>query len=313
MGILFKVQHWPATSWLITFSLFSAVFLLLPAQLYSKLADNENIKKRPVYILGFIGMILYLSGFLFKIQHWPMAIVMLTLGAFILMAIVLPIYTWITWKDEKTVSMKFIFMVTTLALFIVPGALVGLSFQKTYDEEFFYHQDQQSALFSYRIKTNEVLLTAYKDSVQFKKLEMIHLKTSDLIGQIDRIEQKMIELSEESHSLNMVKTADGKEIDYRKLSNPFNIFIVKFMLYPEAVSRVEIDNSIRSYLSYISENTSAEFAKTYEPVLDPASYLPEKNSDIRENTLISGLHALALFRNSILITENATLKQIINQ
>ena len=313
IGILFKVQHWPAASWLITFSVFSAVFLLQPALLYSKLADTENVKKRPVYILGFIGMILYLCGFLFKIQHWPLSSVMITLGAFILMAIVLPMYTWITWKDEKTVSIKFVFMVTTLALFIVPGALIGLSFQKTYDEEFFYHQDQQSALLNYRVNTNEIIMNAYKDSVQFNKLEQIHLKTADLIGQIDRIEQKMIELSEESHSVNLVRSVDGKEIDYRKLSNPFNTFIVKFMLYPEAVSRVEIYKSANSYVSLISENTSAEFAKTYEPVVNPASYLPDKNSDMRENTLITGIHALSLFRNSILLTENAALKQIINQ
>ena len=238
---------------------------------------------------------------------------MITLGAIILMAIVLPIYTWITWKDDKTVTIKFVFLVTTLALFIVPGALVGLSFQKTYDEEFFYHQDQQSALFSYRMKTNEILLNAYKDSVQFKKLEQIHLKTSDLISQIDRIEQKMIELSEESHSLNFVKSADGTEIDYRKLSNPFNIFIVKFMLYPEAVSRNEIDNSVKSYFSFISENTNPEFAKTFEPVLNPSAYLPDNNSDIRENTLISGLHSIAIFRNCILLTENAAIKQIIKK
>jgi hypothetical protein len=313
MGILFKTQHWPMAGFLISFSVMSAVLLFLPTLLYSKLADNENAKKRPVYILGFIGMISYLSGFWFKVQHWPLATTMITCGAFLLMAIVLPMYTWITWKDEKTVSIKFIFMVTTLALFIIPGALVSLSVTNTYDDEFFYHQDQQQSILTYRQNINEKLVTAYKDSVQFKKMEQIHLKTSDLIGQIDRVEQKMIELSEESHSINTVGFVNSKEINYRNLSNPFNIFIVKFMLYPNTVSRVDIDKSVKSYFSLISENTSEAFAKTYEPVLNSSSYLPDNNSNAGENALISGLHALGIFRNSILLTENATLKQLINK
>jgi hypothetical protein len=311
MGILFKVQHWPASGLLITISVFSAIVLFLPSLLYSKLADNEKSKKGSVYILGFIGIILYLLGFLFKIQHWSFATILITLGAFILLAIVLPMYTWITWKNELTVSMKFIFMVTTLALFIIPGVLVSLGVQKTYEDEFFYHLDQQQTILTYRQNINDKLLTEYKDSVQIKKMELIHLKTSDLIGQIDRIEKKMIELSEESHSLDKVKSVNGKEIDYRKLSNPFNIFIVKFMLYPDAVSRVEIDKSVNSYVSLIGGNTSEVFAKTYEQVLNPASYLPDNKSNIRENCLISGLHALALFRNGILLTENDALRQII--
>jgi uncharacterized protein with PQ loop repeat len=315
LGILLKTQHLPAADILLSFSVLSAILLFLPTLLFSKLADNENINKRPLFIVAFIAMILYLVSFWFKMQHWPLATILMTLGSLILMVAVLPWYTWISWKGEEQVSSKFIFIVITIALFVMPGALVSLSVQQTYNEEFFVHQDQQRSIMNYRQNSNEKLLAAYKDSVQYNKMEQIHLKTTDLISQIDRIERKMIDLSEESPSAEnpstLVGSVKGNEIQYRYLKNPYNKYIVKFKLFPAAASRVEFDKSVMSYINFISENTSAEFSKSYEPVLNPSTYLPDENSYIGENILISGLHALMLFRNGVLLTENEAFKQIL--
>jgi hypothetical protein len=316
MGILFKTQHWPPAALMLAISVMSAVFLFLPSLLYSKLADKDQANKRPVYILGFISMIIYLASFWFKVQHWPLATVLMTISSFILMVIVLPWYTWITWKEEKNISNSFIYMVIAIALFVIPGALVSLSMQNQYDAEFFIHQDQQKAIVNYRLKSNEKLLMAYKDSIEYNKLSLIHLKTTDLIGKIDQVELKMIELSEETPSSgntpNQAGSAPDKEIQYNYLKNPYNGYIVKFMLSPGADSRTGLDKSIKSYTDFISENTSIEFVKSYASVLNPSVYLPDTNPYIGESILISGLHALELLRNGILLTENAALRLIIS-
>jgi hypothetical protein len=156
---------------------------------------------------------------------------------------------------------------------------------------------------------------AYKDSIEYNKLSQIHLKTTDLISKIDQVELKMIELSEETPSSGNTPNQKGtsvKEIQYNYLKNPYNGYIVKFMLSPGADSRTGLDKSIKSYVDFISENTSIEFVKSYESVLNPSVYLPDTNPYIGENVLISGLHALELLRNGILLTENAALRQIIS-
>jgi hypothetical protein len=317
MGILLKIQHWPASALLMSLSIMFAIFLFLPSLLHSKLTDKENVRKHPVYIMGFFGMVLYLAGFWFKFQHWPLATILMNLGSIILMIVVLPWYTWISWKDEAQISPKFIFMIITIALFVMPAALVSLSFAKTYDEEFYVHQDQQLSIMNYRQKSNEKLLAAYKDSVQYKKMEQIHFRTTDLIGQIDLIERKMIELSEKSPSSGNPSPQAGSvnksDIQYRDLKNPFNRFIVKFMLYPDAVARVGFEKSVKSYIGFISESTSEAFVKNYYPLMNSSTYLPDENSFIGENALISGLHSLALYRNGILISEDAALRKIITR
>jgi hypothetical protein len=316
IGVLFKTNHWPASGLVLSFSILTAILLFLPSLLASKLADKDQAYKRPVYILGFISMIIYLASFWFKVQHWPFATILMTLSSFILIVIVLPWYTWITWKEEKNISNTFIFMVLAIALFVIPGALVSLSMQNQYDAEFFIHQDQQKAIVNYRLKSNEKLLMAYKDSIVYNKLSQIHLKTTDLIGKIDQMELKMIELSEEKPTSENTSKQTGatpaKEIKYNYLQNPYNVFIVKFMLSPGADSRTGLDKSIKSYVDFITENTSIDFVKSYESVLNPSVYLPDANPYLGENALISGLHALELLRNGILVTENGTLRQIIS-
>jgi uncharacterized membrane protein len=314
MGILFKTQHWPAATLLLSFSVLFAIFLFMPALLFAKLAEKENATKRPVYILGIIAMVLFLAGFWFKMQHWPFASILMNISSVVLIIIVLPWYTYITWKDEKQVSPRFIFTVITIPLLVIPGALISLGVQQTYNDEFFVHLDQQRSILNYRLNSNEKLLAVYKDSVQYNKMKKIHLRTSELIGKIDQIERKMVNLSEESPSAettsSMVVPAKENAIQYRSLSNPFNRYIVKFVLSPSAESRVEFDKSVMSYINFISENTSPEFVKSCEPVVNPSTYLFNENSYAGENALISGLHALMLLRNGILLTENEVFMQI---
>jgi hypothetical protein len=197
----------------------------------------------------------------------------------------------------------------------MPAALINLSFAKSYDDEFFVHLDQQNSIIHYKQKCNEKILEVYKDSVQYEKLELIHLKTSDLIGQLNQIEQKMIGLSEKTSSEQNGSALSGYpnngEIQYRDLKNPFNKFIVKFMLYPTAETRTEFNKSIQSYVSFINENMGKEFADRYMLLLDNSTYTPDENSFIGENALISGLHSILLFKNGILLSENAALNKII--
>ena len=104
LGTLFKIQHWSGADIIIILAALFGIFFFVPALLVSKLQDQENKFKKPVYILGAIGLICYIAGMFFKIQHWPLAAMLMVLGMIILCVIVFPWYTWISWKEESHIS-----------------------------------------------------------------------------------------------------------------------------------------------------------------------------------------------------------------
>jgi hypothetical protein len=316
-GILFKIQHWPSANILLSLAVLFAILLFLPSLLIGKLSDNENINKRPVYITGFIAMIIYIGGFWFKMMHWPFAGFLIIIGSVMLLMVVLPWYTWKTWKDETQVSTKFIFMILTLLAFLMPGALVNQgSTQKMYDEEFFVQMDQQRAMVSYRETSEESLLNLFKDSVQYKRMAKIYSERMKLFSHIDQLEAMMVKMAEGKSGVpaenpEQISVNEGKmSIQYRKLSDSFNRESVPALLIPGTVSRKELDVSLAQYRDSLSVIISAEWIKKFESLLNSSLYLPGEDTDYGEFALINGLHALTLLKDGILISESEAFRYI---
>jgi uncharacterized protein with PQ loop repeat len=142
IGTLFKIQHWPMAGAILTLSALSGILFFIPALALSRFSDQENKAKRPVYILGAAGIVFYVAGLLFKIQHWPLATVFLVTGILLLFFLAFPLFTWLTWKEENHVSSRFIFLVIGSLLIIVPGALINLNLQHFY-QEYYYTNNYQ--------------------------------------------------------------------------------------------------------------------------------------------------------------------------
>ena len=106
-GTLFKIQHWPQAGIILSLSVLFAIFFFIPSLVLNRFSDPENKPKRPIYLLGAAGSILYVAGTLFKIQHWPLASLFMILALIILFLVVLPWYTWLTWKDASHISACF--------------------------------------------------------------------------------------------------------------------------------------------------------------------------------------------------------------
>ncbi|MDQ1296545.1 MAG: hypothetical protein QG611_523, partial [Bacteroidota bacterium] len=121
IGTLFKVQHWPGAGYVLILGALTGILFFIPALTVSRLRDPENKPKRGIYLLGSTGLIFCVAGMLCKIQHWPLAATLLMTGMFILFIIVLPWYTWLTWREEKNVSAMFIYLVAGSMALIVPA------------------------------------------------------------------------------------------------------------------------------------------------------------------------------------------------
>ncbi len=95
VGAAFKVFHWPGASILLTLALVITGMIFLPIFVMVRIRDTRK-QDQPVpmglYLSGLIPGMITILGSLFKVQHWPGASVMLTLGLVGLAILFLPMY-----------------------------------------------------------------------------------------------------------------------------------------------------------------------------------------------------------------------------
>ena len=317
IGTLFKIQHWPFAGAILTLAAFSGILFFIPALALSRLSDQENKAKRPAYILGAAGIILFVAGMLFKMQHWPLATVFIVLGIILLCLLAFPMFTWLTWKEESHVRSMFIFLVIGLLLIVVPGAMLTLSLQHSYQAYYYPTNDQQNALNDYLFRNNSSLINRYKDSLNYKEIEQLHLKTSEILIIISNIQKKMVQESEGEPGKPAVSTGQisqteaGQKILYRELSRPFDPEPAKALLMPGCSTRTELNSSMAEYVNYLTSIIPAVDLPRYKKMLDTEIFLPAVNQEVREISLMSGLHTLEIMKNGVLTVESCVINSIV--
>jgi len=320
MGVLFKVQHWPGAGTVLTIGAISAVLLFIPALLVHLLKDPENKAKRAAYVLGALGLICTIMGMLFKIQHWPLSGTFMVSGMIILFVIAFPWYTYITWKEESHIKPQFIFMVVGSLALIIPAAMVSLSLQRSFDKGFYITHRQEKALYNYMYSQNRSCLLQYHDSSFYPVIEQLHAKTDDLIKLINTVELKMVAESEGKpgkpveNPIQINQMENGQEIRFEFLSRPFHPAPVIDFLLPGTASRMDLEKALSGYGNYLSTIIQAAQFQNLNMMLDPSTCLPAKAPEEEKDlSLISGLHCLALLKNSLLAIESYTLNIIAKQ
>jgi hypothetical protein len=241
----------------------------------------------------------------------------MVLGMIILCGITFPWYTWLTWKEGNHISSKFLYMVIGLLVIIVPGALINLNLQNSYEEGFYSHQEQQQALYGYLSGNNNSLMTRYHDSLSYPQMEQLHAKTVRVLTLIGDVQTKMVQESEgepgkPALSQDQIRqTETGIEIQYKKLSNAFPRAPVRDFLAPGCSTREELNSALTEYTNYISGMIPGEDLQKYTSLLEPSLYLRGTFSDDSNISLMSGLHSLELLKNGLLTVESKMLKIII--
>ncbi len=84
LGIISKYMHWPASGILLGLFVLCFNFGYLPLQLIRGRRQVSSLLDRSYLIFRFISLFIVLLGFMFKIQHWPGAGIMLYLGTYMI-------------------------------------------------------------------------------------------------------------------------------------------------------------------------------------------------------------------------------------
>jgi len=317
-GTLFKVQHWPAAFLLLSIAAFSGLILFLPSLIINRFGDEENRQKRPVYIVGSIGIVLYVLGMLFKIQHWPASTFMMVLGVIALVIIGLPWYTWITWKEENHITSGFLYILIGTLVIIVPGALVNLNLQSNYNEGFFDQTRNQQLLYNSIFENNMLQLTLHHDSLNYGDLEKVHNRTVKVLDLIGDIQMQMIRQSEsemgkpEDNKLQINRTESGPDINFKNLSEPFSKKPADDFLIPGNLLYTQLESALRDYSDFLMSIPSVTDMRKYLPLLKLSPYFSPSPETTGETTLplITALHSLYMLKTCIVTLESGVLSDI---
>jgi len=315
LGTLFKVQHWPGAGLIILIAAITGLLFII-ALLVSKLQEPESASKKPVYIIGALGAVLYITGMFFKIMHWPLSGTFLISGMITISVIAFPLYTLTTWKEESHVDARFIFMVTAILMIILPSTLITLNLQQSYVNGYFPHLEQQRALYTYLNTNNDAFMARYKDLPAYPEMANLKARTDELLGLISKIESDMISEADEisstvTDSANPARYEAGLEEMYgeiqgTKITKP----VAAEYLLPGRETRNLLERYAGEHIKYFATLVPEEALQKYSRLVDPENYLPGQIPDDNYISLAAGLHSLLLYKNGILSAETVMLKLI---
>lgn len=107
-GAVFKIMHWPGSGLLFLISVTVINFGFLPFlfyRLYRTFEAKESDKNRNFkleYVFGFIGVVLFLTAFVFKIQHLAGSALLLILSVVVINLGFLPLLFYRMYKKSVT-------------------------------------------------------------------------------------------------------------------------------------------------------------------------------------------------------------------
>lgn len=125
-GALFKLQHWPGANFLLLIGTLTLSMFFIPYFFYVNLKEQTEKKNKVIAAFGLITALFLCAGALFKLMHWPGAIIMIGgFGLFFL--IFLPLYIMNGVRNPQTkvssISNGFLFAA-------IGGFVMLLSFQQ---------------------------------------------------------------------------------------------------------------------------------------------------------------------------------------
>lgn len=117
-GSLFKIQHWPLAGVLFVLGFVLLSFVFLPSAIYVNYKEVSNRTQKWTHVIGFLGTFFISVGFLFKIQHWPLAGIAITIGVLMICLLFLPMVLRNRLRSEHDSVPKFIYLIAFAGLMI---------------------------------------------------------------------------------------------------------------------------------------------------------------------------------------------------
>jgi len=126
-GAIFKINHWPGAGILLILGLGTLVFFFLPLALRNHYKAEKNRQTLLLHIVTWFTCFIVFTSMLFKIQHWPLAGILMTISLPFPYIVFLPVFLVTTSKNKNFSIYNTVFVLFLLAVSSVFSALLGLN------------------------------------------------------------------------------------------------------------------------------------------------------------------------------------------
>ena len=333
-GILFKVMHWPFWNLLMLGGWFLVLFVFLPILLYIRLKDAKSGFEKRVYVLGVVALIIFELATMFKMMHWPGAGPLMILGSLLLVAVFLPLYTNMRFKNAELKTGQFIYLITISMYAVVLTALLSMNVSRDILGSFVREQNNTTAIVRYFEKKNDrtkANISNLPDSIQMinaEKIKQISEEADKVKNEIRSIKLYLVqEIEEVDKATALAAISEPTKINrkdeqslttaimvdqFRHIYNMFDAFPAKTGL--ASPLKNEVDGFREKMLLLASSNP--ELSKNISKLLDTGSKI-EYESEVSwevyyftNNPLISTLGILTTLEKNVSIVESATIQHL---
>jgi len=218
IGFMFKIQHWPGASFLLQIGYVVFCLIFIPILLNSLLKSTQEKALKNSYILGAISFLLCFIGDFFKVMHWPGAGPMLIFGSILLVSVFVPYYTYVKYKNSKSIEGSFIFFSIGILFFTFFNNLLAINVSKDILAQFVApvkkmvettQNIEKNNQKNYELFFNDTL---NKSSELKHKLTEIQSETNELCNYIKNLKIEIISMVDNVDKTTAEKVSNNPEM-----------------------------------------------------------------------------------------------------
>jgi hypothetical protein len=107
---MLKLMHWPGAGILLVTGAFVLALLFMPSSLVVLWKESKSRRSIFLFITGFLAGVLFITGILFKIQHWPGAGMVISLALFCGGFLFLPALLVVKLQEEEAAAGRWLYI-----------------------------------------------------------------------------------------------------------------------------------------------------------------------------------------------------------
>lgn len=259
IGVMYKIMHWPGSGVMIMIGYIFILLLFLPTLLMVQIKKAKSGKDKFIFILGTFSIIIYGFSNMFKMFHWPGASVLMLFGAFLLISVFLPLFTWRRIQLEGKITGQFVYIITISMFLILFTSLIAFNVSSNVMNGFTNQANNQEILNEYLNKKNLEFYSELENKTDTLDIKVKALKIKKASDEMfDYIDDLQITILTVSQNIDEKSAA-------QQLKNPENI------LYKDNLDVV--------FLYMIGERGNGEAQALKQKLIDFKSMMTNQFSD----------------------------------
>jgi len=134
LGAMFKIQHWPGASIMLTLGIACLVLVFVPFALTEHYRNTDGKKNLWLHIVTFFTCLVVFTGALFKIMHWPYAGILLVFSIPFPFILFLPVFIYTSNRNKAPIT-DYISVLILLLFYAVFSSLLSINISRNILDE----------------------------------------------------------------------------------------------------------------------------------------------------------------------------------